>query len=63
MSDFYVNVWRNQTGDHQWTDVNNIHGDETRAFVDGVADIIAAKPETGIRRLGILRVTLKEKAA
>ena len=61
--DFYMNVWRDAYG-HQWTDVNATHDEtNTREFSDRVAESIASRPENGIYRLGILRVTLKGQQA
>ncbi len=62
--DFYMNVWRSAYSDHQWTDVGCTHDEtNTREFSDRVAESIASDPPPGIRRLGILRVTLKGQQA
>lgn len=58
----YMNVWRSTSGDHQWTDGEGGLGD--RDFVDTVARIIAKDSHvTGIHRMAVLRVRLKEQPA
>ena len=64
MTTLYMNVWRSTFSDHQWTDPlrpYDKNGIRTRDFENAVAADIASRPETGIRRVGILRIKLKEQ--
>lgn len=57
----YVNVWQRPDTGHQWTDGLPREG-HTRDFCDRVAAAIHSEPQ-GIRRVAVLRVTLKQGCA
>lgn len=63
---FYMNVWQGAGTGCQWMDgvvVDELRHIHTRDFCDRVADKIHAKPHVGIRRVAVLRVTLKQGCA
>lgn len=62
---FYMNVWSDKRG-HQWSDdvpIGELRQFQTRDFCDRVAHKIHARPQVGIRRVAVLRVTLKQGCA